>query len=123
MPSETIESVDKNELIVEEFDQPIPEALPPSTDRPIIGILAIDTYYYLDDYYPEATMMIGASYVKFVEQGGARVVPILHNKTDDYYEMMFRSTNGFLLTGGGVNISDSGTQMCQRISQERKILG
>lgn len=48
------------------------------------------------------------SYVKFVESAGARVVPILINQTDEYYERMFNYTNGILWPGGAVSIQDSG---------------
>lgn len=43
---------------------------------------------------------IVASYVKFLEGAGARVVPILINKTDDYYEHIANHVNGILLPGG-----------------------
>lgn len=46
-------------------------------DRPIIGVLALDMSWYLDGKWPgEFKSYIAASYVKFVEGGGARVVPI-----------------------------------------------
>ena len=54
------------------------------------------------------TSYIAASYVKFVESGGARVVPILINQPDDYYGMMFASTNGLLIPGGAQDFDDSG---------------
>lgn len=37
-----------------------------------------------------------ATYVKFVEASGARVVPILVNQSDIYYENMFHSLNGYV---------------------------
>lgn len=46
-------------------------------DRPIIGVLALDMSWHLDGKWPgEFKSYIAASYVKFVEGGGARVVPI-----------------------------------------------
>lgn len=46
-------------------------------DRPIIGVLALDMSYHLDGKWPgEYHSYIASSYVKFVEGGGARVVPI-----------------------------------------------
>lgn len=46
-------------------------------DEPMIGVLSQEISYYLDGKYPgEFNSYIAASYVKFVEGGGARVVPI-----------------------------------------------
>ena len=70
--------------------------------RPIIGILAQTTVS------PNSTTYIGASYVKFLESAGARVVPIFIDRKDSYYENMFQHTNGLLLPGGGVSIINSG---------------
>merc|ERR1711874_949634 len=45
------------------------------------------------------------SYVKFLESGGARVVPILNNQTDAYYEKMVSSLNGVIFPGGSTSIT------------------
>lgn len=48
-----------------------------ATDIPIIGVLAQETYsvakYFPDENYDS---FIAASYVKFVESAGGRVIPI-----------------------------------------------
>lgn len=50
---------------------------PPFNNEPIIGILAEEMSYYLESKFPnEYHSYIAASYVKFVEGGGARAVPI-----------------------------------------------
>ncbi|XP_049861516.1 gamma-glutamyl hydrolase B-like [Schistocerca gregaria] len=49
---------------------------------------------------------IAASYVKFVEGGGARVVPIRISQTRDYYRAVMRQINGVLLPGGGADDFD-----------------
>lgn len=55
----------------ENFDAPI------INDEPVIGVLSQEISYYLDGKYPDQyKSYIAASYVKFVEGGGARVVPI-----------------------------------------------
>lgn len=47
------------------------------TDTPIIGILAQEIAWSLDRHWPGVyESYIAASYVKFVEGGGARPVPI-----------------------------------------------
>lgn len=49
----------------------------PVNDEPIIGILSLEQSYYLDGKFPgQFESYIAASYVKFVEGGGSRVVPI-----------------------------------------------
>lgn len=49
----------------------------PINDEPIIGVLTQEQSYYLDGKFPgQFSSYIAASYVKFVEGGGARVVPI-----------------------------------------------
>ena len=76
-------------------------------NRPIIGILAQECL----PYFPAEicnTSYIAASYVKYVESAGARVVPVLINQPEDYYRTIFTSTNGLLLPGGDVSLTDSG---------------
>ena len=81
----------------------------PLNERPIIGILAQELNPSLQEVYGDNyTSYIGAAYVKYVESAGARVVPVLINQTDEYYEMIFNSTNGLLIPGGRVSLSTSG---------------
>ena len=77
--------------------------------RPIVGILSQELSSSLEPWYGENyTSYIGAAYVKYIEQAGARVVPVLINQTDEYYDTIFKSTNGLLIPGGAVSIVDSG---------------
>jgi len=60
--------------------------------RPIIGILAQPsdpTHQYID-----------ASYVKWMESAGARVVPVFYNSSQDELNRLFSSINALLFTGG-----------------------
>ncbi|KAL1269367.1 hypothetical protein QQF64_031656 [Cirrhinus molitorella] len=69
----------------------LPQKIEPENDRPIIGILTQE----VDDYMKKfGKTYIPSSYVKYIESGGARVVPI-------------RSINGLLLIGGSVNLETS----------------
>ncbi|XP_027926760.1 gamma-glutamyl hydrolase-like [Vigna unguiculata] len=43
---------------------------------------------------------IAASYVKFVESGGARVIPLLYNESPDSLLAKLSLTNGVIFTGG-----------------------
>nr|XP_053647521.1 gamma-glutamyl hydrolase A-like [Cherax quadricarinatus] len=53
------------------------------------------------------TSYIAASYVKFLESAGARVVPILTYQDNDYYENLAGSLNGILFPGGITTIDNS----------------
>lgn len=75
------------------------------TDRPIIGILAQNTDGYLKKTFGPAYIV--ASYIKYIESAGGRVVPIRNNLTEDQLEDLFSSINGVLFPGGGADIYDS----------------
>lgn len=47
----------------------------PTNNEPIIGVLSQEIFVYPKKIYPDKSY-IAASYVKFIEGGGARVVPI-----------------------------------------------
>eukprot|EP00057_Strongylocentrotus_purpuratus_P032471 XP_787753.2 PREDICTED: gamma-glutamyl hydrolase [Strongylocentrotus purpuratus] len=71
--------------------------------RPIIGVLAQGSSSSIKKY---GSSYIAASYIKYLESAGARVVPILVNQTDEYYGNIFKSVNGILFPGGGADIVD-----------------
>jgi len=77
-------------------------------DKPIIGVLAQELTSGMKEVLPQYKSYIGASYVKFIESGGARVVPIMIDQNDTYYEKMVRSLNGIVWPGGGNKIDTSG---------------
>jgi gamma-glutamyl hydrolase len=68
--------------------------------RPIIGILTLPNTAYAKShgysYFP-------ASYVKWVESGGARVVPIPYDLSSVELAKLVRSINGALFTGGSAS--------------------
>ncbi|OQR71828.1 gamma-glutamyl hydrolase A-like [Tropilaelaps mercedesae] len=64
--------------------------------RPVIGILAQDYYGPVEN----KTSFIAASYVKWIEGAGARVLPIFLNKTEAYYDEVINLVNGVLFPGG-----------------------
>ena len=51
--------------------------------------------------------MIPASYVHWIGQAGGRVLPILLNQPNQYYEDIFAKTNGILFPGGNQGIRPS----------------
>ncbi|XP_037535863.1 zgc:171566 [Nematolebias whitei] len=73
--------------------------------RPIIGVLAQENFP--GDQFAQGISYIAASYVKFLESGGARVVPIRINRTEEEYTELFHSINGLLLPGGDVDLQTS----------------
>ncbi|KAJ8413339.1 hypothetical protein AAFF_G00093350 [Aldrovandia affinis] len=70
-------------------------------NTPIIGVLAQRSRRLPFGSY------IAASYVKFLESAGARVVPVKINQTREEYERLFNSINGVLFPGGGSNLVTS----------------
>ncbi|XP_034251334.1 gamma-glutamyl hydrolase A-like isoform X2 [Thrips palmi] len=70
-----------------------------ANNRPIVGILSqeIQNTSTVQKQYKS---FISASYVKFLEGAGARVVPIWINRTRPYYEYITSHINGVLFPGG-----------------------
>lgn len=64
--------------------------------------------HILERYPDNYTSYIAASYVKFLESSGSRVVPIWINQSAQYYEYIVNSVNGLLLPGGAArfNVTD-----------------
>ncbi|KAM4740234.1 gamma-glutamyl hydrolase [Anableps anableps] len=82
-------------------------------DRPIIGVLAQENLP--DDQFARGSSYIAASYIKYLESAGARVVPIRINRTEEEYIKIFNSINGLLLPGGDVDIQTSQFSRAARI--------
>ncbi|XP_076248171.1 gamma-glutamyl hydrolase-like [Calliopsis andreniformis] len=81
-----------------------------SNNRPIIGILTQEVTNYVNgqlhpDHYDS---YIAASYVKFIEGAGGRVVPIWIDKPKSYYEDILSKINGVLWPGGAADITRKG---------------
>ncbi|XP_065485078.1 gamma-glutamyl hydrolase [Caloenas nicobarica] len=74
-------------------------------ERPIVGILSQECHF--EKFHRFGSSYIAASYVKFLESAGARVVPIRLNRSDEEYDKLFRSINGVLFPGGGVDLKTS----------------
>uniref|UniRef100_A0A452UE25 Gamma-glutamyl hydrolase n=1 Tax=Ursus maritimus TaxID=29073 RepID=A0A452UE25_URSMA len=77
-----------------------------TSKKPIIGVLMQKCrnkdMRSLGKYY------IAASYVKYLESAGARVVPVRPDLTNEEYEKLFQSINGILFPGGSVDLKKSG---------------
>ena len=70
-------------------------------NRPVVGVLTQPSLQSLEPY---GSAYIAASYVKYIESGGAEAVPIFYNGTKDYLQSMFQQINGLLFPGGGADI-------------------
>ncbi|XP_071387434.1 gamma-glutamyl hydrolase [Centroberyx affinis] len=90
---------------------------PKRNDAPVIGVLAQKVY----SPQPNMTSYIAASYVKFLESAGARVVPVMINQTVEEYKTLFSSINGILFPGGGASIISSGYERAARVFYELAI--
>ncbi|XP_063696010.1 gamma-glutamyl hydrolase A-like [Culicoides brevitarsis] len=61
----------------------------------------------LNNGFPGHKQFIAASYVKFLEGGGARVVPVWINQTEDYYRDIMNKVNGIFFPGGSSSFKKS----------------
>ncbi|KAM9332659.1 gamma-glutamyl hydrolase-like [Pholidichthys leucotaenia] len=86
-------------------------------DNPIIGVLAQEA----NSPKPNHTAYIAASYVKFLESAGARVVPVMINQTPEEYKALFNSINGILFPGGHASLISSGYARAAKIFYELAI--
>ena len=77
-------------------------AQPPvaSNPQPIIGILTMPNTAYAKSH---GAQFFPASYVKFLESGGARVVPIRYDAPEATTRDLLRQINGALFTGGAAS--------------------
>ncbi|XP_030593779.1 gamma-glutamyl hydrolase [Archocentrus centrarchus] len=74
-------------------------------DRPVIGIL---TQVVTDEIMkPFGKTYIPSSYVKYIESGGSRVMPIRLTLTTSEYENIFRKINGLIFIGGAADLETS----------------
>ncbi|XP_055844402.1 gamma-glutamyl hydrolase A [Episyrphus balteatus] len=78
-------------------------------DIPIVGILTMEPSSYTRKKFADRnlTSYLAASYVKFVEGAGARVVPIWIGKSPEYYKDIVTKINGVVLPGGATYFNNS----------------
>ena len=74
-------------------------------NRPILGVLAQSTKGTPVENLGKS--YIDATYVKYLESSGARVVPIKTGLSDEELVRIFNSINGVLFPGGEVSVTDS----------------
>jgi len=105
----TLDKLSEFQVILESQNtEKEPEAV---NDRPIIGVLTQELDPVLTNKLPPGhkyTSYLAASYVQWVQAGGARVVPVIIGREKEYYEELFKSINGLLLPGGSAPLTGSG---------------
>eukprot|EP00201_Polytomella_parva_P017131 CAMPEP_0175056798 /NCGR_PEP_ID=MMETSP0052_2-20121109/10886_1 /TAXON_ID=51329 ORGANISM="Polytomella parva, Strain SAG 63-3" /NCGR_SAMPLE_ID=MMETSP0052_2 /ASSEMBLY_ACC=CAM_ASM_000194 /LENGTH=345 /DNA_ID=CAMNT_0016321895 /DNA_START=132 /DNA_END=1169 /DNA_ORIENTATION=- len=69
--------------------------------RPIIGVVTQP-----GDPAPEGASYVAASYVKWIESAGARVIPILYDLSELELTKRFNIINGLIIPGGGAHLSE-----------------
>lgn len=84
---------------------------PPGTRRPLVGILsqplpaaAAARLGFPPSSPSRPPSFIAASYVKFVESGGARAVPVRFDAPAEETLRVFSAVNGLLLPGGSADV-------------------
>jgi gamma-glutamyl hydrolase len=80
---------------------------------PIIGIFSQPSYSNEGNCGGDC-LYIAASYVKYIEAAGARVVPINYYADESELEILFNSLNGFLFPGGANNLPPSAQYIFDR---------
>lgn len=88
-------------------------------NRPIIGIFTQPT----TDENPACggdCLYIAASYVKYIESAGARVVPINYYSNQSQLDYLLSSLNGFMFPGGGAGYPDSAQYVYDQIVEYNK---
>ncbi len=73
-------------------------------NRPVIGVLAQEITPGLLPPGVKGTSYLAASYVKYIEGAGGRVVPILTTMSEQELEDIFQSINGVLFPGGDADL-------------------
>ena len=80
------------------------------TDRPTIGILTManeDKGLFEGIPNTANTTYVAASYVKLIEAGGARAVPLIADMDEEELMKIIKSINGVVLSGGDGDLANS----------------
>lgn len=74
------------------------------TTRPVWGVLTqpTDSEERLVDFEERYREYVPASFVRWLESGGARVIPIHYDTEEQELRYLFESINGILFTGGEI---------------------
>lgn len=70
-----------------------------SSGGPVVGVIT-QVFRDYKRFVEHRSLHLPSSYVKWLESAGARILPIMLNQNDSYYEHIFAQTNGLLFPGG-----------------------
>jgi len=73
--------------------------------RPVIGVVSEPISHHIEGKNTNATSYLAASYVKFLEAAGARVVPLRFDAPRDRLTSTLEGLNGVLYPGGGASLA------------------
>lgn len=88
------------------------------TERPTIGILTManeDKKLFQGISNTDNTTYVAASYVKLIEAGGGRAVPLLADMPTDDLMKVIHSINGAILSGGDGDLANSHYEKVARL--------
>lgn len=77
-------------------------------DSPVFGILT-------QPVHDSNETMIAASYVKWLEAGGARSIPIPYDSSEELVEEIFSQIDGILLPGGGSDLPPAAIYLWKKV--------
>lgn len=80
-------------------------------ERPTIAILSlVVSGKEIIERVPKAenSSYIAASFVRFIETAGGRVVPLQENRKDEEIDKILKSVNGAIIPGGDKHLVDAG---------------
>jgi gamma-glutamyl hydrolase len=90
-----------------------------TNDRPIIGVFTQPTSSKEGDCGGNC-LYIAASYVKYIESAGGRVVPINYYASNDELDSIFSSINGLFFTGGSSSFPKQAQYMYDKVIEANK---
>lgn len=80
------------------------------SSSPVIGVMT-------QPIPGDTSTYIAASYIKWIEAGGARSIPIPYDAPAEMVEDLFSQVNGVLFTGGGSDLSQSAVDVWRLANQ------
>jgi gamma-glutamyl hydrolase len=80
------------------------------SSSPVIGVMT-------QPISGDTSTYIAASYIKWIEAGGARSIPIPYDAPSEMVEDLFSQVNGVLFTGGGSDLSQSAVDVWRLANQ------
>ena len=94
------------------------------TDRPTIGVVTManeDKKLFTGIPNTDNTTYVAASYIKLIEAGGGRAVPLIADMPEEDLRKVIQSINGVILSGGDGDLANSHYERVARMVYEYSI--